>query len=46
MGNWKVEGVRTKSEEIFMCLDWNMLDLMCEKKLLKFVSVVMIVRRF
>ena len=45
VGEWKVEGEwEWKCEESWSCLDWDMLEWMCEENLLKFVSDVIVVR--
>ena len=47
MREWKVEGVgEWKCEESWGCLDWGMLEWICEESLLKYVSDVMVVRIF
>ena len=47
VGEWKVEGEwewKWKCEESWGCLDWGMLEWMCEESLLKIVSDVIVVR--
>jgi len=54
LGEWKVEGerewkcenLRRKCEESWGCLNWDMLEWMCEKNLLNFVSDVIVVIKF
>jgi len=44
---WRVEGVgEWKCEESWGCLDWEMLQWMCEESLLKSVNDVIVVRVF
>ena len=45
VGEWKVEGEwEWKCEESWGCLDWGMLEWMCEESLLKIVSDMIVVR--
>ena len=50
MGEWKVEGVGEwkckESVEKVECLDWEMLEWMCEKSLLESVNDVIVVKVF
>ena len=47
VGEWKVESVgEWKCGESGGCLDWEMLEWMCEKNLLKSVNDVIVVRVF
>ena len=51
VGEWKVEGVekwkcedlKRKCEESWGCLDWDMLECMCEESLLKYMSDMIVV---